>query len=107
MEKKVSKKKQVKELTRDIERQNELIIELTNTRNRAIEQLGYQADRICMQNELIDLLIDEMIAGGYATKKNIWQGADREKIKNHYTKVAQKRYLKKNGENINELSKDK
>lgn len=107
MKERISKKKQVKNLSRDIERQNTLIIELTNTRNRAIEQLGYQADRLCMQNELIDLLIDEMIAGGYATKKNIWEGADKEKIKKHYTKVAQNRYLKKNGEKTNELSKDK
>lgn len=106
MNKKVSKKKQVKNLNRDIERQNTLIIELTNTRNRAIEQLGYQADRLCMQNVLIDLLIDEMIADGHH-KKSIWQGADREKLKNHYIKVAQNRYLKKNGEQINELSKDK
>ena len=107
MKEKISKKKQVKNLSRDLERQNSLIIELTNTRNRAIEQLGYQADRLCMQNVLIDLLIDEMIAGGYATKKNIWQFADKEKIKNHYTKVAQNRYLKENGENKNELPKDK
>lgn len=96
--KKTSKKKQVKNLSRDIERQNTLIIELTNTRNKAIEQLGYQADRLCMQNVLIDLLIDEISLLEEPPKSK------KEDLKAHYTKVAQDKYLKENGVKANELS---
>lgn len=89
MEKKTSKKKQVKNLNRDIERQNNLIIELTRTRNRAIEQLGYQADRLCMQNVLIDILIDEIYEIQEPPKQT------KKELKDYYTKEAQEKYLNK------------
>lgn len=87
MQKKVSKKKQVKNLNKDLERQNALIIELTNTRNRAIEQLGYQADRLYMQNVLIDLLIDEIYEMEEPPKRT------KKELKDFYTKEAQEKYL--------------
>lgn len=89
MKKKISKKKQVKNLNIDIERQNNLIIELTNTRNRAINQLGYQADRLCMQNVLIDMLVEEILVLSEIeiNDENI------EKLKIDRIKKAQEKYL--------------
>ena len=87
MQKKTSKKKQVKNLSLDLERQNNLIIELTRTRNRAIDQLGYQADRLCMQNVLIDMLIEEIYEMQEPPKST------KEELKDYYTKEAQEKYL--------------
>lgn len=89
MQKKTSKKKQVKNLSRDIERQNNLIIELTRTRNKAIDQLGYQADRLCMQNVLIDMLVKEVMSLSEIeiTEKSF------EEFKNRKIKDSQELYL--------------
>ena len=89
MEKKISKKKQVKNLSIELERQNDLIIDLTRTRGRAIEQLGYQADRLCMQNVLIDMLIEEIMSLYQIeiNEKNF------EEIKNNRIKKAQEKYI--------------